>query len=161
MKPLTLFFIALFLLHITLGPYFVYYLLRGQPPKWSSRSFAEVAQKSVWVTYVGLISLALLSEYPNEETFVVAITISLYATVGYHFKYNEVGHYNIAMFDHIVYLIVPAIILYCYHNLDIFTYYPSYLTLFALVYLVIFTIYQHKLYSEKPNWHFYGKPPIF
>ena len=42
MKYLTIFYLFLFITHITLGPYYITYLLQFKKPKWASKNITEV-----------------------------------------------------------------------------------------------------------------------
>ena len=109
MKYLTIFYLFLFITHITLGPYYLRYMLEFKKPKWSSTSIKEVLKRSLWLTYVSFLSIALFNEYPNTETFLISFAISTVSTIGYHYKFKNSEVYNIGIIDHIVYLIFPLL----------------------------------------------------
>ena len=147
MKYLTIFYLFLFITHILLGPYYLRYMVDFKKPKWISSSIKEVLKRSLWLTYVSFLSIALFNEYPNAETFLIAFIISIVSTIGYHYKFNNSEVYNIGIIDHIVYLIFPVIYLFFYYNINVLKYKPTKITLLALIYIVSYKYIDQILYK--------------
>jgi len=122
-------------------------MLEFKKPKWSSTSIKEVLKRSLWLTYVSFLSIALFNEYPNTETFLISFAISTVSTIGYHYKFKNSEVYNIGIIDHIVYLIFPLIYLFFHYNINVLNYKPTKLTLIALIYILSYKYIDQKLYK--------------
>jgi len=148
MKKITLFYLLLYVTHITLGPYYIRYLIENKKPKWISKNYKEVAKRTLWITYISFLVIAFFNEYPNSETFIIAIIFSLVSTISFFikFKQSETFHYGVT--DHIVILILPTIYLFFHYNIHIFQYKPTYLTLLAGIFLFLYRYIDQILYKS-------------
>lgn len=146
MKPLTIFYLFLYISHIIFGPYYFWYFFTNTPFKWISNDFSEILRRSTWITYVGFLLIALFNEYPNAETFLVAAVVSVLATLGYFKKFEDSEEYIKGTVDHLLILIAPLCILFFYYEIKISSYKPTYLSLVVLIYIVIMKYSDHILY---------------
>lgn len=151
MKLLTLFYIALYVLHIFLGPYFLWDLVYYKKLKWISKSWKEIGKRCFWITYVTFLFIALFNEYPSAETFILALIMSLCSTIGYGIKFQESEYIKIGLIDHFLFLLIPVFYLFINYKINITTYSPSYLSLFVLLYLVMFFFIDQHLYKTGLN----------
>jgi hypothetical protein len=122
-------------------------MVNCKKPKWISSSIKEVLKRSLWMTYVSFLSIALFNEFPNAETFLIAFIISIISTIGYHYKFNNSELYNIGIVDHIVYLIIPLIYLFFHYNINVLKYKPTKLTIVALIYILSYKYVDQILYK--------------
>ena len=153
MKLLTIAYLINYFLHITLGPYFLWFIFNSKKPKWISKNIKDILKKSVYITYVSFLLIAYFNENPNIENFIVASTCSLIATIGYVIKFGlkdrDEDFYLIAIFDHIIYLIIPCIYLYFHYKLDFKDYKPGLFTLFFVIFMIIYKFYDNLIYDNK------------
>jgi len=147
MKYLTIIYLFLYITHIFLGPYYLYYLFTFKKIKWVSKNKNEIIRRSTYITYITFLTIALFNENPNPETFLVSITMSLFSTLGYFFKFYNSEYFYLGMFDHFVYLIIPTILLFFYYKLDISKYKSSIISLLTLLYLLKLKKEDHTVYS--------------
>ena len=146
MKTLTYLYLIMYLLHILLGPYFIWYLIFLKKPKWISKDINEILRRSTWITYLSFLVIAYFNEYPNVENFLISLIISVLATIGYYLKYFNSKVFYYGLFDHIIFLIIPVIYLFNFNNLNILDYKPTVLSLLCLIYSFTLTIYDEKTY---------------
>lgn len=151
MKLLTLFYIILYVLHIFLGPYFLWDLLYNKKLKWVSKSWEEVGKRCFWITYVTFLLIAFFNEYPSTETFILALIMSLCSTIGYGIKFQESEYIKIGLMDHFLFLLIPVFCLFIYYKINITTYNPSYLSYIVLLYLATFVFIDQHLYKTGFN----------
>jgi hypothetical protein len=137
MKGLTVFYIFLYVTHILFGPYYFWYIFTDTPFKLISKDVNEVLRRSIWITYVGFLCIALFNEYPNAETFLVAYIISLLSTIGYFIKFKDSAEYMKGTIDHLWIMILPLCILFFHYKIKINTYKPTYLSFIAFIYILI------------------------
>ena len=148
MKYLTIFYIFLFISHITLGPYYIYDIIQFKKPKYISKTKTEIVKRSFWITYVSFLSLALLNEYPNSENFLITFILVLISTVGYYYKFvNHSEVFVIGIIDHVLYLCIPLIYLYFKYKINIKKYKPTYLSVILIVYVMSYKYIDQFLYS--------------
>ena len=147
MKYLTIFYLFLFITHITLGPYYITYLLQFKKPKWASKNITEVLKRTLWITYISFLTIALFNEYPNLETYLIAFIISFISTVGYHYKFKDSPVYQKGIIDHIIYLVLPIIYLFFYYKIYLMKYKPTYLSLIATLYIFSYKYIDQLLYK--------------
>ena len=148
MKIITLFYIFLYLSHITFGPYYYWYLFKNEPAKWKSKTFGEVIKRSMWITYVGFILIAFFNEYPNSETFILALVISLLSSLGYLYKFQSSEEYMKGFVDHFLIMILPLYLLFYKYNINLLKYKPTVLTLLVIIYIIFFKYYDNILYDN-------------
>ena len=151
MKYLTLFYIFLYVTHITLGPYYLWYLLQGKRPKWMTKNSNELFKRSIWITYIGFLLIALFNEYPNAETFSIAFIISLLASFGYIYKFIGSEVFSKGVIDHMIIMILPLPILFFHYKIKLTTYKPTILTAFAVLYVLFIKYGDHFLYKTGIN----------
>ena len=147
MKYITLFYIFLFISHIFLGPYYIRYMIKFKKPKWQSKTLKEVYYRTLWITYITFLSIALFNEYPNPETFIIAFTLSITTTIGYYIKFQESEVFDIGLKDHIIFIVLPVIYLFFYYNINICKYKPTILTFITLIYLLSYKHIDQILYK--------------
>ena len=147
MKYLTIIYLFLYITHIFLGPYYLYYLITFKKIKWISKNINEVIRRSTYITYITFLTIALFNENPNPETFLVSFIMSLFSTIGYFLKFYNSEYFYLGMFDHFVFLIIPTIILFFYYKLDISKYKSSIISLLTLLYLLKLKKEDNKVYS--------------
>ena len=147
MKYLTIIYLFLYITHIFLGPYYIYYLLSFKKIKWVSKNLNEVIRRSTYITYITFLTIALFNENPNPETFIVSLTMSIFSTLGYYFKFYNSEYFYYGMIDHFTYLIVPTISLFFYYKLDITKYKSTIISFLTLYYLLKLKKTDHKVYS--------------
>ncbi len=147
MKYLTIIYLFLYITHIFLGPYYLYYLITFKKIKWMSKNINEVIRRSTYITYITFLTIALFNENPNPETFLVSFIMSLFSTIGYFLKFYNSEYFYLGMFDHFVFLIIPTIILFFYYKLDISKYKSSIISLLTLLYLLKLKKEDNKVYS--------------
>tara|TARA_Y100000389_G_scaffold204917_1_gene260777 strand:- start:2017 stop:2463 length:447 start_codon:yes stop_codon:yes gene_type:complete len=148
MKLLTLIYIVLYVSHIFLGPYFIWDFLYEGKVKWASKSWSEVARRSLKMTYVSYLLIALLNQFPSAETFLVAFLLSFLAIIGYSIQYHNSKYFSLGIFDHLFFL-SPVLYLYFHYKIDIASYVPSFLSLVVCVYLIFFFFTYKTLYEIK------------
>lgn len=148
MKYITILYLYLYITHVLLGPYFIWYLFSKTPFKWMTENIDELFNRSLWITYIGFLSIALFNEYPNSETFMVALLICTVATVGYFIKYENSEEHFKGTIDHIFLLMVPLILLFFYYKIDLQKYKPRYLSLIAIIYVLLMQINDTTLYKD-------------
>lgn len=137
MKYLTIFYIFLYITHVIFGPYYGWYIFTDTPFKWISKDINEIVKRSIWITYIGFLLIALFIEYPNAETFLVAMGISIITTISYFIKFKDSEEYLKGTIDHLFIMVVPLFILFFYYNININKYKPTYLSLIVLIYIII------------------------
>ena len=147
MKYITLFYIFLFISHIFLGPYYIRYLIKLEEPKWKSKSYKEVLYRTLWMTYITFLSIALFNEYPNPETFVIAFSLAITSIIGYYIKFQESEVFDIGLTDHIIFVVIPLIYLFFYYNINLYKYKPTILTFITLIYLLSYKYLDQILYK--------------
>lgn len=147
MKYLTIFYLFLFITHIILGPYYITYLLQFKKPKWESKNITEVLKRTLWITYVSFLTIALFNEYPNTETFLIAFIVSLISTVGYHYKFKNSSVYQKGLREHFLILNLPLIYLFFYYKIYLMKYKPTYLSLIAMLYIFSYKYIDQLLYK--------------
>ena len=147
MKYITILYLYLYITHVLLGPYFIWYLFSKTPFKWMTENINELFNRSLWITYIGFLSIALFNEYPNSETFMIALLICSVATVGYFIKYENSEEHFKGTIDHIFLLMVPLIWLFFHYKIDLQKYKPGYLSLIAIIYIIIMQKYDTNLYK--------------
>ena len=135
MKNITIFYLFLYVTHVLFGPYYFWYIFTDTPFRWRTKNLNELLHRILWITYVGFLSVALFNEYPNAETFIVAFTISLFATIGYFHKFDKSEEYFKGSVDHLLILMAPLIYLFFHYNINLDTYKPTYLTYLTILYL--------------------------
>ena len=143
-----MFYLFLYVTHVIFGPYYFWYIFTDTPFKWMSKDFNEVMRRSIWITYVGFLCIALFIEYPNAETFLIAFTVSLFATIGYFKKFKDSQEYIKGTIDHSLIMIMPLCILYVYYNINLYTYKPTYLSILGLFYIIMMKYLDDKLYTN-------------
>lgn len=149
MKLLTLIYIVLYVSHIFLGPYFIWDFLYEGKVKWASKSWSEVAKRCIWITYVSLLFIAVLNQFPSAETFLMALLLTLCATLGYSIQFYDSNYFSLGISDHLFFLVSPVLYLYFHYKIDISSYVPSFLSLFVCVYLIFFFFTYKTLYEIK------------
>jgi hypothetical protein len=148
MKSITVLYIYLYISHIFLGPYYVWFLFTDTPFKLMSKDWTEVLRRSIWLTYIGFLCIALLNEYPNPETFLSAFIVSMVSMIGYLIKFKGSVEYIKGIVDHVCFLIIPLGILYVYYNINLNTYKPTYLSLVVVMYILSMTYFHRILYKN-------------
>lgn len=151
MKYITILYLFLYISHVLFGPYYFWYLFSKTPFKWMTENIDELFNRSIWITYIGFLSIALFNEYPNAETFIVALLICSFATVGYFIKYEKSEEYFKGSVDHILILIVPLIWLFFHYKIDLRSYKPGYLSLIAIIYVILMQKNDTTLYKGGIN----------
>lgn len=146
MKPLTVFYIFLYVTHVIFGPYYVWYIFTDTPFKLMSKDLKEGLRRSLWITYVGFLSIALFNEYPNAETFLIAYILALLSTIGYFIKFKDSAEYMKGTIDHLWIMILPLSILYVHYKINIHTYKPTYLSFLAFIYIITIRYVHNILY---------------
>ena len=146
MKYFTLLAIFIYLLHITLGPYFMSYLLNFEKPKWISKNLNEVLRRAIWATYVSILMIAYFNEYPNEENFLISLLLSIASSIGYIFKFWNSQEFYRGVISHFIYLIIPVIYLGFYYKINILNYQPTTLSLVSFIYFITFSFYDQIIY---------------
>ena len=137
MKPLTIIYIIIYILHIVLGPYFIYSLIYYKKLKYKSKSLTQILKRCVWITYVALLFIAYFNEYPDTDTFYAALIISVSATLGYYLKFYESKYFRLGITEHIVLLLLPVFILYFKYGIDLNIYNISKSTLIAIIFVFL------------------------
>lgn len=146
MKYFTFFAIAIYLLHITLGPYFMSYIITFNKPKWISQNFNEVLRRSLWITYISILTIAYFNEYPNEESFLISFLFSIISSIGYIYKFWDSQEFYRGVISHISYLLIPVIYLGFYYEINILKYQPTILTIISFIYILTYNYYDQIIY---------------
>ena len=102
----------------------------------------------MWITYIGFILIAFFNEYPNPETFILALVISLLSSFGYLYKFRASEEYFKGFADHFLIMILPLYLLFYEYNINLFNYKPTVFTLLIIIYIILFKYYDNILYDN-------------
>lgn len=138
-------------MHLVLGPYFPWRLVRGQPIRYV-KSAKELAQRSVYITYLNMLLIAYFIENPDVEMFVIAMASSFLALFMFVYKwYNIKNWYKTNMYegilDHVLYFVIPLIFLARKYGLKLRDYKPGLRTLAFAVFLVVYRYAETLIYK--------------
>lgn len=148
MKIITLLYLFLFICHLILGPYFYRDLLHLKKPTRMAGSLKDIFKRTLWITYVSFLFMALFNEYPNAETFIIAFLFSVTSTVGFWLKFKNDKTLIIGLIDHFIFLFIPVVCLFFYYKIDLLNYQPTYLTLFGVLILLSYKYLDSLLYLK-------------
>ena len=151
MKIITLLYLFLFGCHLILGPYFYRDLIHLRKPTELVDSFKDILKRTLWITYLSFLFMALFNEYPNAETFIIAFFFSVTSTVGFWIKFKNDDTLLIGLIDHFIFLIIPVIVLFFYYRINLLNYQPTYLTLLGILILLSYKYLDHLLYLKGKN----------
>lgn len=151
MKVITLFYLFLFVCHLILGPYFYRDLLQLKKPTKIAGSFKDILKRTLWITYLSFLFMALFNEYPSAETFIIAFLFSVTSTIGFWIKFKNDKTLLIGLIDHFIFLVIPVICLFFYYKINLLNYQPTSLTLFGVLILLSYKYLDSILYLKGKN----------
>lgn len=151
MKIITLLYFFLFGCHLILGPYFYRDLIQMKKPTGLANSLKDILKRTLWITYLSFLFMALFNEYPSAETFIIALVFSVTSTVGFWIKFKNDNTLLIGLIDHFIFLVIPVIVLFFYYRINLLNYEPTYLTLLGVIILLSYKYLDNLLYLKGKN----------
>tara|TARA_B100001142_G_scaffold329257_1_gene391937 strand:- start:2265 stop:2741 length:477 start_codon:yes stop_codon:yes gene_type:complete len=136
-------YILAYIMHIFLGPYFIWYFLFDNRPVKCWENNTTLLKRLFFISYLNLLLIAYFNEKPDIELFVISMAISLITFFVFIYKWwdtewrkhNSDFYYGIV--DHFVFFVVPLLVFYKIYNLDITQYKPGAKTLIGVIYLYL------------------------
>lgn len=141
-------YVALYFLHITLGPYFMWFFITGKPLMWKSRTIKEVLKRMFWLTYLSFLMMAYYMMNPTMEMFILTLVMSLLSTIGYTYKFSESPTFFYGVVDHVIYLLTPLYLSYYKFEVGQKKYKRTIISYIVLLYLSLFIFVDNFLYKD-------------
>ena len=145
MELLVLIYLFLYISHIVYGPYYLHFLIENEEFKFKSKNLKEILQKSFYITYISLLFTIYFFYNPNAESFIIALLLTCLATIMYIIVYYDSEYFYTSMIDHVI-LLLPFIYYYYIFKIKLNTFKPSTLSLYTLVFLIIYYYNYNYLY---------------
>jgi hypothetical protein len=142
---LVIIYTLLYISHIILGPYYYRFLVKGESPKFISKSIGDVLKKSVYITYISMLFTIYFFTNPNTETYMCGLLITVLSLVFYIIKYRDSEYFKESMIDHSI-LMLLYIFYKFYYDIQIKLYKPTTVSYFTLILLIIYFFIQDLIY---------------
>ena len=146
---LIIIYLFLYISHIILGPYYYRFYLKNQKIKYKSKNYYEILKKCLYITYVSLLYTIYFLIYPNSESFVLALLMTILSFFTYIFIFPNSPHFKISLIDHSI-LLLPFLYFYFKFNIKI-SHFKATNQSFFTFYLILFYVYYYKQIYDIKN----------
>lgn len=144
---ITIVYIYLFVTHIILGPYWYLYSIENKTPIYFTDSVFHVVKRTIYITYVALLSFTWFLYYPTTEHYYISLLLTLFAFLLFTvFRSSSKIHYYHSVYAHFL-MLIPFLFSYRLFNINLSKLKLTKSTAIFVVYMVFLLSNMEVIYS--------------